>query len=112
MIAPSPKSEGGARKLLSYLGSTPSQTFWAHTDPTILVANSQADTSKYTALQKKSAVLIGKTAHIAQYLDRDTRPDFASTVMIPSLQTFLNNPSDVNGLVKKIEQPKKALFGQ
>jgi multiple sugar transport system substrate-binding protein len=45
-------------------------------------------------------------------MDRDTRPDFASTVMIPALQQFLNNPNDVNGLVKKIQQQKKSIFGQ
>ena len=56
-------------------------------------------------------MLIATTKHIAQYMDRDTRPDFASTVMIPSLQTFLNNPSDVNGLVKSIQKQKKAIFG-
>ena len=42
---------------------------------------------KYTPLQKKAAKLIAATKHIAQYMDRDTRPDFASTVMIPSLQS-------------------------
>ena len=36
--------------------------------------------------------MIASAKHIAQYMDRDTRPDFASTVMIPALQTFLNNP--------------------
>jgi len=31
--------------------------------------------------------------------------------MIPSLQQFLRNPNDVNGLVKSIERQKKAIFG-
>jgi multiple sugar transport system substrate-binding protein len=31
--------------------------------------------------------------------------------MIPSLQQFIKSPNDVNGLVKKIEQQKKAIFG-
>ena len=44
-------------------------------------------------------------------MDRDTRPDFASTVMIPSLQSFLNNPGDINKLVQSIEKQKKAIFG-
>ena len=48
----------------------------------------------YSPLQKKEAKLIAATKHIAQYMDRDTRPDFASTVMIPSLQSFLNKPGD------------------
>jgi multiple sugar transport system substrate-binding protein len=44
-------------------------------------------------------------------MDRDTRPDFASTVMIPALQQFLNKPDDVNGLVSNIQKQKKAIFG-
>ena len=44
-------------------------------------------------------------------MDRDTRPDFASTVMIPALQQFLNKPDDVNGLVKSIQKQKVAIFG-
>ncbi len=59
----------------------------------------------------KAAKLIGTAKHIAQFMDRDTRPDFASTVMIPSLQSFLNNPNDVNGLVNSIQKQKKSIFG-
>jgi len=54
--------------------------------------------------------LIGSAAHISQFLDRDTRPDFASTVMIPSLQEFIRKPNDVAGLTKKIEDQKKTIF--
>ena len=31
--------------------------------------------------------------------------------MIPALQQFLNNPEDVNGLVKSIQKQKVAIFG-
>ena len=65
----------------------------------------------YSALQKKAADLIANAKHIAQFMDRDTRPDFASTVMIPSLQSFLNNPNDVNSLVASIQKQKVAIFG-
>jgi multiple sugar transport system substrate-binding protein len=75
-----------------------------------VAANKQADASKYNAVQKKAAELIGSTKNIAQFLDRDTRPDFASTVMIPSLQTFLKNPKDVDGLTKQIQSQAKTIF--
>jgi multiple sugar transport system substrate-binding protein len=74
-------------------------------------ANKGANKSSYTVLQKKAASMIAGAKHIAQYMDRDTRPDFASTVMIPALQTFLNNPGDVNGLTKSIQQQKVSIFG-
>ena len=48
--------------------------------------------SGYTALQKKAVEFIGAAKNIAQFLDRDTRPDFASTVMIPALQDVHQEP--------------------
>ncbi len=47
---------------------------------------------------------------ISQFLDRDTRPDFASTVMIPALQQFYKTPDDIDGLTKSIEEQKKTIF--
>jgi multiple sugar transport system substrate-binding protein len=43
-------------------------------------------------------------------MDRDTRPDFASTVMIPALQSFIKNPNDAASILKKTEQQKKTIF--
>jgi multiple sugar transport system substrate-binding protein len=79
-------------------------------DPTSIAAANDADTSSYTPLQKKAQQIIGSATHIAQFLDRDTRPDFASTVMIPSLQQFISNPDDIDGLLKSIEDQKNSIF--
>ena len=65
-----------------YLGSATAENIYLASDPNDVGANRNANKPRYTPLQKKSALLIAKTKHIAQYLDRDTRPDFASTVMI------------------------------
>ena len=43
-------------------------------DAPFIAANSGADTSDYTELQKKSAEVVGAAANIAQFLDRDTTP--------------------------------------
>ena len=61
-------------------------------------------------LQKKSAELVSQQKNIAQFLDRDTRPDFASTVVIPAFQEFIKNPDDIDGLTKSIEEQKKSIF--
>jgi multiple sugar transport system substrate-binding protein len=110
MMAKKPKNKAGAVSLLKYLGTADAENIYLKSDPGNVGANKQVDTSGYNALQKKSAEIIGNTANIAQFLDRDTRPDFASTVMLPSLQDFIKNPSDVDGLTKKIENQKKAIF--
>jgi multiple sugar transport system substrate-binding protein len=105
------KNTKEAKALLAYLGSAPAANIYLKSDPNNVGANKNVNTSRYTATQKKSALLIAKSKNIAQYLDRDTRPDFASTVMIPSLQAFLNNPGDINGLCSSIQKQKVAIFG-
>jgi len=104
------KNKTEAKQLLSYLASPAAENTYLNSDPNDVGANKTVKTSGYNAIQKKSALLIAKSAHIAQYLDRDTRPDFASTVMIPALQQFLNKPDDVNSLVSSIEKQKVAIF--
>jgi multiple sugar transport system substrate-binding protein len=110
MLSKKLKNEEGAKKLLEYLAGTEAVETYLKSDPNNIAANTKADTSGYNALQKKAVDLIGSAKHISQFLDRDTRPDFASTVMIPSLQTFIRNPNDVDGLTKKIEDQKKSIF--
>jgi multiple sugar transport system substrate-binding protein len=110
MLSAKPKNEGAAKKLLQYIGSPDFGTVYAKADQTTLVANTKSDTTPYTALQKKAAQLVGSAKNYAQFLDRDTRPDFASTVMIPALQTFIKNPNDVDGLTNSIENQAKSIF--
>jgi multiple sugar transport system substrate-binding protein len=105
------KNADGAKQLLKFLGSAAAENTYLKTDANDVGAAKNASTAHYNTLQKKAAKLIASAKHIAQYMDRDTRPDFASTVMIPALQQFLNKPSDVNGLTKSIEKQKKAIFG-
>jgi multiple sugar transport system substrate-binding protein len=110
MMASKPKNEAGAKALLEYLGSADAENIYLKTDPGDVGANSQVDTSGYNSVQSKSAEIIGQTKNIAQFLDRDTRPDFASTVMIPALQDFIKNPKDIDGLTSSIENQKKSIF--
>ncbi|MBQ0895085.1 carbohydrate ABC transporter substrate-binding protein [Micromonospora sp. U56] len=110
MMARKPKSEANAKKLLEYVGSKAAADITVKNDPSTLVANGGADTGGYTALQKKAAELVGSATEIAQFLDRDTRPDFASTVIIPALQQFIKNPKDIDGLLNSIENQKKSIF--
>jgi multiple sugar transport system substrate-binding protein len=111
MMAPRPRNEAGAKELLRYIGSPGAEDVYLESDPNNIGAHNDADTSGYNALQKKGEELVSKAKSISQFLDRDTRPDFASTVMIPSLQEFIRNPDDIDGLTKKIEDQKSSIFG-
>lgn len=110
MLSKSTENVEGGKALLEYLGSPDAQNTYLASDPNNVGTNNNTDTSKYNALQKKAAELVGQAKHITQFLDRDTRPDFASTVMIPSLQQFLANPTQIDSLLQSIEQQKQAIF--
>jgi multiple sugar transport system substrate-binding protein len=111
MLSKKPKNLEGAKALIGFLGTATAANTYLKTDTNDVGTNKNTNTAHYTALQKKCAKFISGAKHISQFLDRDTRPDFASTVMIPSLQQFIRKPDDVNGLVKSIERQKKAIFG-
>jgi multiple sugar transport system substrate-binding protein len=110
MLSKAPKQVDAAKQLLTFLSSGAAQMTYLASDPTSIAAAKDAKTDSYTALQKKAQEIIGSAKHIAQYMDRDTRPDFASTVMIPSLQQFIGNPGDIDSLLKSIDDQKKSIF--
>ena len=110
MMSKRPKNPDGAKKLLGYLGSADAQNLAVKADPSVIATSDKADASAYTALQKKSQEFVKSAKSIAQFLDRDTRPDFASTVMIPAIQSFIKTPDDIDGLVKNIQQQKLSIF--
>jgi len=110
MMAAKPKNEAAAKAFLTYAGSPAAEDIYGKTDPSNVKANTGADTAVYSDLQKKAAQLIGSAKNIAQFLDRDTRPDFASTVMIPSLQDFIKDPTKASSILDSIESQKKSIF--
>jgi multiple sugar transport system substrate-binding protein len=110
MLSGHPKNEAAGKALLEYLAGAGAQNTYLESDPHSVAANHRADTSNYTALQVKAKDAIAGAKQISQYLDRDTRPDFASTVMIPALQEFINHPDDIDGLCSSIERQKKTIF--
>jgi multiple sugar transport system substrate-binding protein len=110
MMSKRPKNEAGAKAFLKYLATPEAQGISVKADPTVIAVNSGADTSSYSALQKKAVDFVGSAKNISQFLDRDTRPDFASNVMIPAIQSFIKNPDDVDGLTSSIEKQKQSIF--
>jgi multiple sugar transport system substrate-binding protein len=110
MVSKKAKNVAGAKDLMKYLATPEAELLFLKSSPNNVATHKDADTSGYTPLQKKCAELVSTAKQVSQFLDRDTRPDFASTVMIPSLQSFINDPNDVDGLVKKIEDQKKTIF--
>lgn len=94
MVSKSPKNIEGAKALLECVATGPAQLEFLKSSPNNVAAAKDADTSSYSPFQKSMAEIIGKSGAIAQFLDRDTRPDFAGgNGMQAFLQTFLNDPN-------------------
>jgi multiple sugar transport system substrate-binding protein len=110
MVSKKAKNAAGAKDLMKFLATPEAELLFLKSSPNNVATHKDADTSSYSPLQKKSAELVSTAKQVSQFLDRDTRPDFASTVMIPSLQSFINNPNDVDSLLKSIEDQKKTIF--
>ena len=95
-----------------YIGSADAENAYLKVDNSNVAVNSGADTSGYTSMQKQAIALTQKAKSISQYMDRDTRPDFAQTVMISAIQSFIDkhSPSDIDALCTNIEAQKKSIF--
>jgi len=111
-LAAAGKNQEAGKDMLRWLGTAAAaDAANSNADAPFIAANTGASTASYSALQKKSAEVVGAAANIAQFLDRDTNTDFASTVMIPSIQAFLKNPDDIDGVTKSIQEQKVSIFG-
>ena len=107
MMAKSPKNEAGAKALLTAFGQAAAIDAYIAVDPSVVAAHKDAKTDAYSPLQKASAELVGSAKYIAQFLDRDTDPDFASKVVGKGLSDFLSDPSKIDGILATIEEQKK-----
>ncbi|MBV7700382.1 ABC transporter substrate-binding protein [Streptomyces sp. TRM70350] len=110
MMSRSPKNKSGSLKLLEYLGTPAAEEIYLKSDPSVVAASTKADTSSYTTLQKKAYDMIADAKNLTQFMDRDSRPDFTSTVMQPALQKFVRDPKGVDSLLSSIERQKKTIF--
>lgn len=106
MLSKAPRNIDAARKFLKCMSTGAAQIVYLTGNPAAgVAAANDADTSGYTELQKKSAEIIANSGRIAQFLDRDTRPDFAGpNGMQGFLQAWLNDPEqDLDAYLQGIQ---------
>ncbi|WP_158842506.1 ABC transporter substrate-binding protein [Saccharothrix deserti] len=110
MMSKKPANAAGAAKLLEYLSTPAAQATYLKSDPTAVATSNKADTSGYNSLQKKAAQVIKEAAHITQFLDRDTDPRFASDAATNGLNAFIQNPDDIDSILKGMADQAKTIF--
>jgi multiple sugar transport system substrate-binding protein len=110
MISKEPDNLEAAKAMMAFMGTGVAQDYYTAVNPNWLATANDATTSGYTPLQNKALELIGSASNIAQFLDRDTDPGFASEVVGVALTEFINDPSGVNDILTSIEEQKAGYF--
>jgi multiple sugar transport system substrate-binding protein len=106
MLSRAPRNIEAAKKFLRCMSTGAAQIVYLTENPAAgVAAANDADTSGYTKLQRKSAEIIANSGRIAQFLDRDTRPDFSGPGQMQSfLQDWLNDPDqDMDAFLQFIQ---------
>lgn len=94
-----------AKAFLEFLGQGSSQIIYAKANPSLVATAKDADPAAYTPLQQAQVAVISGAQKLTQFLDRDSRPDFATS---PGMQAFLtdfiSNPDqDLTAFQAKIQ---------
>jgi len=110
MMRATPRNRTGSLQFLAYLAQPTTQRIYTTADTTVVAANSLTDTSGYTALQRKAQRFVDDATDIAQFMDRDTRPDFASSVLLPAIQQFLADPEGAPAMLRTVEGRRRDFF--
>lgn len=109
MLSKKPKNLDAAKDFLKFVGTPQAEAAYLASDPTDVGATSNYDQSTYNDLQKASAQIIASTANIAQFLDRDTSPEFAYPIVENAIKGFLSD-WDSGKATKDLESQAAAVF--
>ena len=105
ILSKAPKNLPAAEAMLACFATPEAQLAFLGQDHSQIPASKVTDTSTFTPQQTKMAEIIGASGGVAQFLDRDTRSDFAGAQGVQALlQDFLKNPSqDLAAYTQKIQ---------
>jgi multiple sugar transport system substrate-binding protein len=108
-VAKNGSNNDGGKDLAKFAGDMEGVQAMLDTGVPMTSANKGQDTSTYDAFQLQQLAVMGEAKYITQFLDRDTRPDFAGPVVGPSIQAWLRNPGDVNSILESMQSQWDAL---
>jgi multiple sugar transport system substrate-binding protein len=94
-----------AKAYMEFWAKGSTQLLMFQNQPGFIPTANDTDTSSYSDLQKKAQAIVSSAQKITQFLDRDSRPDFAgANGMQAFLQKFLSNPTqDTTALQAEIQ---------
>ena len=108
-VAANGENAEGGKELVKWLASKEGMQARLDSGNTFTSANNGQDTSSYDPFQKQQLAVMGEAKYITQFLDRDTRQDFANPVVAPAIQNFLRAPKDITKILEGVQAQWDAL---
>lgn len=108
-VAANGENTDGGKDLIKFAGSKEGMQAMLDTGVPMTSANKNQDTSSYDAFQKQQLAVMDEAKYITQFLDRDTRPDFAGPVVGPAFQQWFRDPSSIDGILESLQEQWDAL---
>ena len=106
------RNVAGTKDLLSYLASpAEQQAYIEKAGSSNLPTSPQVDASSFSPLVQKGIKLLQNTKEITQFFNRDSS-DALQTTADAALTKFLDNPGDVNSILKTWQAAAKQVWNQ
>ena len=108
-VAKNGSNPAGGKDLIKFAGDMEGVQAMLDTGIPMTSANKGQDTSTFDAFQQQQLAVMGEAKYITQFLDRDTRPDFAGPVVGPALQSWFKDPSSTDSILESLQSQWDAL---
>jgi multiple sugar transport system substrate-binding protein len=108
-VAANGANTAGGKDLIKFAGDMEGVQAMLDTGVPMTSANNGQDTSTYDAFQTQQLAVMNEAKYITQFLDRDTRPDFAGPVVGPAIQGWFKDPSSVDSMLESLQSQWDAL---
>ena len=108
-VAKNGENLGGGRDFVQFAASMEGVQAQLDTGIPMTSANNGQDTSAFDAFQKQQLAVMDEAKYITQFLDRDTRPDFAGPIVGPAFQSWFKDPSSTDSILESLQSQWDAL---
>ena len=99
----------GGKDFIKFAGDMEGVQAMLDTGVPMTSANNGQDKSSYDAFQNAQQAVMDEAKYITQFLDRDTRPDFAGPIVGPAFQSWFKDPSSTDSILESLESQWNAL---
>jgi multiple sugar transport system substrate-binding protein len=108
-VAKNGANNAGGADLAKFAGDIEGVQAMLDTGIPMTSANNGQDRSTYDAFQLQQVAVMDEAKYITQFLDRDTRPDFAGPIVGPAFQSWFKDPSSTDSILESLQSQWDAL---